>query len=270
MNFLTTRGSFVVLGAIALAACGGGGGGSGGETAAGTGTAPVSTPAPTVLERSTAEGLYTGRGDLGFDLAGLVLENGQFYVIYSRSNSIQGVVEGTSTSSNGSFTSTNALDFNIVSLTRTAGTVSATYVPRQTLAGVVTASSQSSRFTATYDASYDTPARVADIAGIFTGQATSSGGPGPFRLTVQADGTLTGSTTLASALCDFTGRLVPRATGKNVFDLTVRFLGPNCALGTATANGVAVPVRQGTRLSLYAVGLLPDRSNGFLGVGSRQ
>ena len=46
-------------------------------------------------------------------------------------------------------------------------------------------------------------------------------------------------------------------------------MGIICALGTNTVAGYAIPVVNGSVTTLYAVGLLPDRSNGFLAIGTK-
>ena len=71
---------------------------------------PSATPS-----RSTMEGYWFGSTNANEEIRGIVLSNGTYYFIYfvPGSNIIAGVVQGTTTTANGSFTSTNARDFNI-------------------------------------------------------------------------------------------------------------------------------------------------------------
>lgn len=243
-----------------LAACGGGGGDD-----TGSGTPQSNTPA---AAPATAEGLYTGTTSTGYQTAGLVLETGEYYVLYGKSNIIYGVVQGHGTSNNGSFSSSDAYDFNLPSNTRTPATVSATYAAKQKLDGTLTEAGQGITFTSTYDASYETAPSLSKVAGTYSGSSATGSGNSPVSLTVNSNGTISGSSTVGGqAACTYSGTLTPRSTGKNVFNISVKFNGGSCALGTATVSGIAVPVVSGSTTTLYAVGLLPDRSNGFLGVG---
>lgn len=80
-----------------------------------------------------------------------------------------------------------------------------------------------------------------------------------------ASTTYTGTVTLpASPGCS--GTLTPRASGKNIFNLRMTFIGPNCALGNgATASGVAVYDNG----ALLAMGLLPSQTAGFIFTGRK-
>lgn len=103
----------------------------------------------------------------------------------------------------------------------------------------------------------------------YNGSAATGSGSSPVSLTFNSNGTISGSSTVSGqAACTYSGTLTP-GSGKNVFSISVKFNGGSCALGSATVSGVAVPVVSGSTTTLYAVGLLPDRSNGFLGVGAK-
>jgi hypothetical protein len=242
-----------------LAACGGGGGDS----------ASTSTPIAPAAS-ATAEGLYSGTTSTGYQVAGLVLETGEYYVLYGIGNVIYGVVQGNGTSNNGSFSSSNGLDFNLPNSTRIGATVSAGYTAKQTLHGTVNEGGQSISFTSTYQGSYDTPASLSAIAGSYSGSSATGAGNSPVSMTINANGSFTGSSNVGALACSYSGTLTPRATGKGVFNISVTFHGGNCTFGTSTLNGYVVPVVNGGVTTLYAVGILPDRSNGFLAIGTKQ
>lgn len=262
-----------------LAACGGGGDGNTSAFATAPGTAPVSGPifAPgsgstsptTTVTPTSAEGLYTGTTSTGYQLTGLVLETGEHYVLYGKNNTIYGVVQGNGTSNNGSFSSSNALDFFLPDSSRTSATVSATYTAKQSLQGTVTEGGQGITFTSKYESSYDTPAFISAIAGAYSGMSATGSGAVPIGMAIDANGRVSGTSRVGTSVCGYSGSLNPTATGKNVFNLSVTFNGGTCPLGTATISGYAVPVVSGSVTTLYAVGLLADRSNGFLAIGTR-
>jgi hypothetical protein len=87
-----------------------------------------------------------------------------------------------------------------------------------------------------------------------------------FRIDVAADGSLTGA---GSSGCTFAGAVVPRPSGKAVYNLTVRFNGGVCLLGTQTINGIAAIVGAGASAVLYAAALNGARSAGFVVIGTR-
>lgn len=246
--------------AVLLAACGGGGGDN------------DSFPSEFVQEpvaATTAEGLYYGSSTTGYQIASLVLETGEYYVMYGNGNTVHGVVQGTGASSKGSFTSADGLDFYLVDGSRSAATVSATYTAKQALQGTITEAGRNIAFTASYQNSYDTPAAASAIAGTYAGASASYGGTAAIALTVRANGEFSGTSEGLNGPCGYTGRLVPRSTGKNVFNMLIAFDGANCVLGTSTVTGYAVPITSGGVTTLYAVGLMPDRGNGFIALGQK-
>lgn len=252
------RGAIGVLAISALAACGGGGGGddgagegSGGSVAAGT-----------------AEGLFTGTSGIGQSLTGLVLDNGNYWVLYSKQNDssvIGGVIQGSSSSRDGSFTSSDGRDFNFEGLGINNMSISGTYAARQSIAGDINyGRGQPTSFTATYDARYTQPASLANVAGSYTGQSATAGEKEPASFTVSATGAVSGT---GATGCRFTGSVTPRGAVA-VYDLSLSFLGGICEQGTATINGVAYLDADGKRL--YAAALDASRSNGAVFVGVKQ
>ncbi|SDC84676.1 hypothetical protein SAMN05216345_104140 [Cupriavidus sp. YR651] len=244
-----------------LAACGGGGDDSGKGS-----LTPTSPPVPP----TTAEGFYNGTTSTGYDLFAAVLENGELYALYARGGVLYGVMQGSGTSSSGTFKSTNVLDINLSTLTRTPATATATYVAKASLNGSVVEGAQTINFNSTYDSSYATPASLSTIAGVYSAQtATGTSAATASNLTITSGGLLTGNTPVGATSCSYSGTIVPRASGKNVYDVKVTFQGGACVLGTQTTTGIAIRATSGTVTRLYAVGLLPDRSDGFIALGTK-
>ena len=86
------------------------------------------------------------------------------------------------------------------------------------------------------------------------------------RLTVQANGVFAAT----SDGCSFSGRLTPRLSGKNVFDMNLRFGPSPCALPGQTATGIAIdfPLGGGQR-QLIVAGSTISRDYGTVMFGAR-
>ena len=213
---------------LALAACGGGGGDS----------APA--PAPT-----KAEGVYEGRvsNNLGFQLA--ILENDQFYSLIGTTDSqgvfrVQSLVEGRGTSSNGAITASNVREYVSDGQVRT-GTLNGTFIPKTSVAGTITSAGASLTFSSqaspTTNYNYDTPATLAEITGAWPGETFTGEG---VNFTVSATGSVSGTSQLG---CAFTGSVVPRSSGKNVYDVSITYGTANCLFPGATFTGAALVTR---------------------------
>lgn len=218
-----------VLGvALSMAGCGGGGDDAG------------SAPS------SNAEGAYagtlTGSASSAFEL--LVLENDEYWSLYGTSSGgtlfVAGFIQGTGMSNIGSFASSNARDFGFS--TPVQGTVSASYVVGTSIQGTVSAGGQIVTFSGTpippASYSYSTPASITDIQGSWS--LTALGGA-PATLIVSAAGALTGS----SQGCSFSGTITPRASGKNVFNVSLTFGSAPCVLPGQSASGIAISMSPG-------------------------
>ncbi len=239
-----------------LGGCGGGGGG-------GDSAPPPSVPPPT-----TAEGLWLGTTSSGRTVNGLVLDNGEYWVIYSAQNNsavIAGAVQGTSAASNGNFSSSDARDFNLEGSGIVAATISGSYREKQSFSGIVTYSpTQNSGFSTTYSAGYELTPSLAAVAGTYAGTtATASGTGESATVVISPAGVITGS---SAGGCRYSGTITPRAKG-NVYNATVTFAGGVCSNGTNTVTGIgyfdATPKR------IYSLGLNTTRTNGYIFVGTK-
>jgi hypothetical protein len=117
------------------------------------------SPAPPAL--AGAEGLWNGTTNNGRTVAGLVLDDGTYWFLYSlvgNPNIVAGMAQGSSTSQNGSFSSGNMRDFNLEGLGINDGSIAGNYVGKQILNGTVTYANTGLGqviFTTTYDTDYD-------------------------------------------------------------------------------------------------------------------
>jgi hypothetical protein len=200
----------------------------------------------------------------------LVLENDEYWALYGTIsggvNFISGFIQGQGISNNGTFTSSNALDFG--SSPPLAGTLSATYVPGTSIAGSLAFANRTVSFSATPPSApstyvYNTPAMAADIAGAWS--LTSSSG-----VTAPATITAAGEFSALSAGCSITGSIVPRATGKNVYNVVLMSGPAPCGLPNATFGGIAIStlVNGGPTRQLLVVANA-SRSSGLILSGTR-
>ena len=241
--------------AVSLSACSDGGG---------------DNPAPPASASATsAEGLWNGTTNSGRSVAGLVLNDGTYWVLYTligNPSVIAGVVQGNSSSQNGSITSSNAKDFNLEGLgSITDASITGSYVMKQSLNGTTIYANNGGQgtFTTTYDTDYDIPPNPALLTGIYSGLTATTGGVETVTVTLSAPGSITGSSANG---CQFTGSFAPRSRG-NVYDVSITFAGGVCSNGTNTVTGVAF-FDAGTK-KLYSAGLNSTRTNGFIFIGTK-
>ena len=213
-----------------MVACGGGGGGN----------------ASTAATATKAEGVYAGSFKSPAFPSGafnaIVLEDDSAWAIYGTADSqgrstVYGFVNGSGTSTNGTYTAASAKDF-YYSGTVASGTLNATYSPGVSFAGTATGLTGG---TATYSGTtaaitgytYASPASLSAIAGTWAGFILSGAAA---TLTIASGGTYTG----ASAGCTFSGTFTPRASGKNVFDVSYVNGAAPCVPPGLMAQGIGV------------------------------
>jgi hypothetical protein len=204
----------------------------------------------------TPEGVYAGATSTNHELRMLALENGSLWGIYGRTVDeafhVHGVVHANGTYNRGSFAAVDARDYALTGAV-TSGTVSASYTAAGAFNGSMTTADEALAFTsnrlATSKYDYARPARLADIAGAWTGHTLHGAGT---AVTISSGGVVAGN----SDSCDFTGTVVPRATGRNVYDVAITFANSAwCAFPGGSAAGIAIsyPVSPSMRKLLVAV-----------------
>lgn len=248
--FITFAASALML----LSGCGGGGGGH---------TANTATHA-----QGAYEGTLGGAGFPTFQL--LLLENGTYYLFAGTGSgsafSAEGLLQGSGTETSAStFASSNARDFaaptgsynlnaNFVAQTSISGTLSGNGV------GTVTFSGTSVSDTL-YN--YNTAAHLTDVVGSWD---VSVNGAATSTLVVASNGTYSGTDTDG---CHYSGTVAPRASGKNVFDVTFLTGAAPCTEPGLSATGVAIVVTVSPgHPKLLVTGVTADRSLAFLVSGT--
>lgn len=242
--------------ACGLVACGGGGSGGGGSSAL----------------PKFAQGVYSGTITGGtypqFQL--LVLENEEQWSMYGTTSGsaflVGGFVQGQGASSNGAMSVGNAMDFGFSPAKPSPMTgnytASNSFLGTVTYAGPVTVALAGTPIVnPLYN--YNTPASITDVQGPWS--LTDLAGI-PASVTIQMDGTFSGT----SGGCSFSGTLVPRASGKNVFDMSLTFGAAPCARPGQTATGIALSyLASGSVRQLIVAGTDVARTTGTALFGTR-
>ncbi len=233
-------------------ACGGGYGGSD----------AVFLPQPTA---PSAEGRWAGITPTGRAVAGVVLEDGSYWLFYTARDNphdLAGLIQGTGTSHSGSFGSPNTRDFHVDGTGIRQGRMSGTYVPNESFhATIIYFNDDTDSVRSTYVADSESASNLTLVTGTYVGLRADDH---TVTVTVDAAGTLSGH---ASDGCTVTGTLSPRAEG-NVFHVSVTFEGGACRQGTETLTGVAL--YEATTNRLYSAALNNARTTSFLFLGTKQ
>jgi hypothetical protein len=223
---------------------------------------------------ASAEGAYGGNltGSLFSNFIMVVLEDATFWLAYGRplvgplaeSGFIEGT--GTSTSTTHTFTSADAVDFGLVP--PAPATITATYSTAPSISGSIVYDTATVLFDGaspitgtTY--SYATPASMATVLGAWT--LTSNAGVAT-PINIAASGTL--SATDASG-CAFTGSIAPRASGKNVYNVSLTF-GATCPVPNTAMTGIALALPiVGGKTELLLMAMDSTRGFGYGATGTR-
>lgn len=210
----------------ALAGCGGGGGDT-------TGSAQAA---------SALAGGWEGSSSSGTFVQVVILENGTLLGVGGIPTvgglAITEVYKISLQASGTTVSSIGGKAYDLATQQSAALTISGSFVPNTSAA--LTATSGSATRTVSLTAAqaanyiYDTAATAAAVAGSWPGFFTT-GDSG--TVTVASNGSYSTTTSLG---CQISGAIVPRASGKNVYDVSVN-LGPApCALPNTSASGNAV------------------------------
>jgi len=242
---------------VVLAACGGGGDGGN------DGSNPPADHGPKL--EGFYEGTVTGGVATAFDF--IALEDGTFYALaFDANGSIVSYEQGTGTSSDGHFSSSNARDF--INAPTTNAAIAATFVAGTSFNGTLTGPDGTVTLAAAAvpasEFDYNKPAALADVAGNWT-MALDDGEYA--SVTVSNVGAVS---SISSGGCQATGTAKPRASGKNIFDVSMTSGGAPCAYPGQTTTGIALSGTSddGTR-GLIVMTVNSARTVGGLAVGVR-
>jgi len=242
-----------------LTACGGGGGDSSNANPAPNGT------------QATAEGVYTGTltGADASSFAMVVLEDGTYWTIAGNVGSDgyepTSLIQGKGTSNAGKFNSSNGHLY--APELAGVGTLNATY-STSAISGSANANGTSIGFSgervtaAAFD--YDKPASLSSVTGNWTIRTALND---IVPISIEGNGHFTGASIDG---CTMSGTVTPRASGKNVFDMTLTFGPAPCALANVTGSGIATTLPYGSGQSLLVIaGVDSSLSGGMVAAGVR-
>jgi hypothetical protein len=224
-----------------LSACGGGG---------------SSTPS------ADPQGFWTGQASTGYTISTAILESGEAWGIYSSGSTIYGALYGTA-ATNGNSISIQGTDFNFLTNSSVPGNLTGTLLPKSSMS--LTGSNVSVPLI--YQTAYDTPATAAAITGTwaFTGRSGSySLIPGSF--TIDSGGRFI----LNQTNCVTSGTVVPRSSGKNIYNLTLSASGIGCAAGQTTMSGIVYLDATVTPNKFLSLALTPNKNDGVIVLGTKR
>lgn len=243
------RRMFAALGlgfVLALSGCGGGGGDD-----------VVGSPA----------GLYEGTTADNRAVTGLVLETGNYYVLYTAAGNpslVRGFITGSGASNNGAFASNDAIDFNFEEGDELTGTLFASYWPQQSFNASITYTlGGTNSLTSTYNADWEDIPSLNTLSGNYTGQMGNTTGIDGMVITISNMGVVSGT---VDGTCAFSGSAETLSTG-NAYSITFTFTGGTCQYNGQTMSGVAY-FDAGTN-TLISMVTNPSRSDGFLFIGDK-
>jgi hypothetical protein len=205
----------------------------------------------------SAQGVYGGTltGSDSSDFQALVLPNGDFWSLYGYDAGsifyIDGFVQGSGVSNNGTFGATNLRDFGFVPALNATMTASYDTIAK-TINGTSTHDGQTIRFSggpipgSLYH--FDTPALLGTVVGHWDTVSTEG------RM-VSINITASGALSLSDGGCTGSGSIKPNASGKNVFDVIVTFGAVPCAMPNQATTGIVVayPLSTGQTQVIAAV-----------------
>jgi hypothetical protein len=233
---------------ITLLGCGGGGGGGGdvgGNQSAAT---------------NAAEGIWSGsfteKNGNTTSLAFVVLETGEFWgAQVTEATNSGGVMHGKIQTSDGTFTSSMRMYFS------DKDTIS-TPTPNGNFKSKISFNFTGSEpLQTTYNNAYETKASLSSLVGTYNGNVMSKNNVElDVDVSIDAKGKISGGD---ASSCFVLGQATPRATGKNVFDVTLNAQGKDCPSGTNSTAGIGVLL--GNELTLLTENAANNNVIGFSG-----
>jgi len=236
-------------------------------------------------DRSLAQGVYEGTitytgfnnnsSSISFSQQSIVLENGEFFIIYGNTYNnaflVDGFQHGTGQISGSTFYSYDLTDhfFNDNSISSVSGgRLTADFVAGNYFNGQSSQTDSTADFTGTAPATsvynYNSAADLTAVTGTWS-MVDLIGNQ--LTMDIGSSGSVTGTYTSG---CSFTGTLTPRSSGKNVFNTAISFGPTPCPQPNQTLTGIArnyAPASQSQ--ALVFAGLTSDSSLGMTLFGIR-
>lgn len=235
-------------------------------------TSTVDTLVNTYRGAAKAEGAYEGtlKASTSTAFKALILENAEFWGMYGKQVNntfyVDGFVQGKgSYGANNVFSATSLRDYGYTPAAQMSMT--SVYGAGTTINGQVNSPMGTVTFSGTQDPDftyqYDTATNYSVLGGQWSMKDSDDA---PYAVTFYNDGTFYG----ISNACTFSGKLTPRASGKNVFDASAT-LGAKCDNPNAKVYGIALsyPIGGTNLRQLIMAGITSDATTGWVVFGSR-
>ena len=237
---------------VLLTACGGGDGDPGGK-----GPNLSGNPGGASGGLLDVEGLWTGQSNDGVQTALVVLEDGSAWGLQRNGSTLKSAIVGKTSGSGGVF-SMQASVFNLAYWSPANSTYAGTYTARSSIAATSTGNSP---LALSYKSAYESPATLPAVAGRYTLKGISQGGATPLvTMNLSTSGTISFSDWGA---CSPTGTVSPRSSGRNVFDLSIRF-NDDCPLAKNTlVSGVFFVDKSASPAQAYVLAQTANKDDGF-------
>ena len=237
---------------VLLTACGGGDGDPGGK-----GPNLSGNPGGASGGLLDVEGLWTGQSNDGVQTALVVLEDGSAWGLQRNGSTLKSAIVGKASGSGGVF-SMQASVFNLRDWYPANSTYAGTYTARSSIAATSTGNSP---LALSYKSAYESAATLSAVEGnyMLKGISKSAATP-PVKMTQSAKGDISFSNWGA---CSPTGTVSPRSSGRNVFDLSIRF-NDDCPLAKNTlVSGVFFVDKSASPAQAYVLAQTANKDDGF-------
>ena len=199
----------------------------------------------TAVEPSPVAGAWAGTSTSGNTLQAIILETGRMWavagVVSNGTLFVGGIDTATFQTNGGAITSSDLRAYNFAPVSFFTGSLAGTFVAGRSITATATATANGGVVTrvltlapaplTAYD--YNATATLAAIQGNWPGNFTNSTG----TLAVNANGTYSSTTSLG---CNISGLISPRASGKNVYDVTVNFGAAPCGVPNGSGTGIGI------------------------------
>lgn len=245
-----------LVAAMALTACGGGD------------DTPPPPPKPPTTVVTGVEGLWSGMTTDLVSVQGVVLENRETWsMMTSSGGALLGFSQGTVQTSGTDVVTGTGRYLNVVdesspnNRTSEPVTYSGKYSVRDSMQ--VTAGN-GVKYSGTYGVLYEQPATVSELLGAFSGTGVGNQVRKPLTSLSISTGGLVSITSYPG--CSIRGTVTPRASGRNVFDLPLTFVGAACPVGDGAVIQSVVLYNDTTR-ALLIMGQSASKAETFFYTG---
>ena len=216
---------------------------------------------------------WAGTSTSGNAVQSIILEDGRMWAIGGVVSSgvlfVNGLSRTTLQTSGSTLSASDLRSYSLAAGTSATGSLTGSFVIGTSLTATATLVGGAGTATinlapapaTSYD--YNTTATLAAVAGSWPGSFSNDTG----TMLVTANGTFSATTSLG---CRLSGAFTPRASGKNVYDITVSFGAAPCGLpnGSAAGNAIITNLTNGQQQLIVAVATL-DGANGGVFFGQR-